>query len=113
MATERKSLSNRVSAFGRMVDSLIDGASVPELVVVTGLNTTTVQRYVNGMRKSGAIHVHMWNPDRRGRDILPVYIMGRGKDAKRRKLSHAERQRRYREKQHYLMMMHALGGEKK
>jgi hypothetical protein len=52
----------------------------------------------------------MWEKDSRGRDLLKVYKLGQGKDAKRRRMTSAERQRKYREKKKHAEMLQVTTG---
>jgi hypothetical protein len=52
----------------------------------------------------------MWEKDSRGRDLLKVYKLGSGKDAKRRKTSSAERQQKYRDKKKHAQMVQVTTG---
>jgi hypothetical protein len=74
------------------------------------LHYVTVLHYCRELHKAGAAHIHMWEKDSRGRDLLKVYKLGEGKDAKRRKMSSAERQQKYRDKKKHAQMVKVTTG---
>lgn len=97
-------------AFAHMVDALLLGGSAKELSEHCGLNIDTTKRYVRMMRKVGCIHVESWQRDARGAESIAVYVMGRGKDAQRNKISATRAQARYREKQRQKEIIAATAG---
>jgi predicted ArsR family transcriptional regulator len=75
---------------------LFDGpCTIAEIADETGLHYMTVQIYLRELRRAEAAHIAAWEKDKQGRDVIKVYAIGPGKDAKRRKLTPAERQRTY------------------
>ena len=85
----------KINAFSqaRMMRMLCDGpCTCMEMAEETGLHYVTVQEYMREMRRAGAAHIAAWEKDSRGRDSIKVYALGPGKDAKRRKMTGAERQ---------------------
>jgi len=95
----------------QLVKLLLDGThTCYELAEATGLNYITVLHYCRELHKAGAAHIHMWEKDSRGRDLLKVYKLGQGKDAKRRSMTAAERQRKYREKKKHAEMVQVTTG---
>lgn len=77
----------------RLVEAMLDGTmSCQELAEHTGLHYVTVLQFTRAMYRAGACHIHAWEKDGRGRDVIKIYKIGRGKDAKRQKLTAAERQ---------------------
>jgi predicted ArsR family transcriptional regulator len=81
-----------------------------ELAEATGLHCVTVQQYMRELRRADAAHISAWEKDSRGRDVIKVYKLGAGKDAKREKLTGAERQARTREKRKAQEMAQVMAG---
>jgi len=83
----------------RLIEALLDGTmSMQELAEHTGLHLVTVQRYTKELHRAGAAFICQWEKDVRGRDAIRIYKLGRGRDAKREKLTAAQRQARSRQK---------------
>lgn len=66
-----------------------------ELAAKTGLHYVTVLQYTRELHRAGAAHICRWERDAKGRPLIKVYKIGRGKDAARGSLSRAERAQRY------------------
>jgi predicted ArsR family transcriptional regulator len=95
----------------QLIKLLLDGThTCYELAEATGLHYVTVLHYCRELHKVGAAHIHMWEKDSRGRDLLKVYKLGQGKDAKRRSMSSAERQQKYRDKKKHAQMVQVTTG---
>jgi predicted ArsR family transcriptional regulator len=95
----------------QLVKLLLDGThTCYELAEATGLHYVTVLHYCRELHKAGAAHIAMWEKDSRGRDLLKVYKLGAGKDAKRSKMSSAERQQKYRDKKKHAQMVQVTTG---
>jgi predicted ArsR family transcriptional regulator len=95
----------------QLIKLLLDGThTCYELAEATGLHYVTVLHYCRELHKAGAAHIHMWEKDSRGRDLLKVYKLGNGKDPKRRKMSSAERQQKYRDKKKHAQMVQVTTG---
>lgn len=62
------------------------------------VHLVTAQSWLRELRKQGAVHIAQWLPDSLGRDATPVYAMGPGEDAPRRRTDRAAIMKRYREK---------------
>lgn len=108
-----KSIS-RVNAlsFAQLVKFLNEGLySCKELASLTGLHYVTVLDHTRAMYKAKAIHICEWETDSRGRAMIKIYKMGEGKDAKRPKLSGAQRSLAYRAKQSQLETLRRLNGQ--
>lgn len=69
-----------------------------ELAEETGLHYVTVLQYTRELHRAGAAHIARWDKDERGRDNLKIYQVGQGKDARRQRLTAAQRQARHRAK---------------
>lgn len=98
-------------AFAQLVRYMLEGTyNCRELAELTGLHYVTVLQYTREMYRAGACHICMWEQDKRGLDMVKVYKLGDGKDAKRRRLTPGERQARYRAKKKALELHHMLIG---
>lgn len=87
------------STYAKVFKMLLqDPATAHEIVEETGLHIVTTQALMRTLKKHSVVHVCAWEADRLGRDVTPVYKLGEGRDKQRRKLSGAERARRYRER---------------
>lgn len=85
--------------------------SCEELAEITGLHYVTVLDFARAMHKVGACHISSWEKDTRGRDVIKIYKLGPGKDAKREKLTGAERQQRTRAKVKELQLAQVMAGK--
>ena len=91
----------KINAFtqAKLIEALLDGVyTCVELAEMTGLHYVTVLQYTRELHRAKAAHICGWEKDTRGRDVIKIYKIGRGKDAKREKLTGAERQARTRTK---------------
>ena len=83
----------------KLIEAMLDGVyNCMELAEMTGLHYVTVLQYTRELHRAKAAHISSWDKDSRGRDVVKIYRIGRGKDAKREKLTAAQRQARTREK---------------
>lgn len=85
--------------------------SCTELAEMTGLHYVTVLEFTRAMHRVGACHISSWEKDTRGRDVIKIYKLGPGKDAKREKLTGAERQERTREKRRAVERAQVMAGK--
>lgn len=93
----------------QVIRMLCEGpCTIREIAEETGLHYMTVQVYLRELYKAGAAHIAAWEKDVRGRDVVKVYALGPGKDAKRRKMSGAERQAVSRARRAERSALHAL-----
>ena len=76
-----------------------------QLAEETGLHYVTVLHYTRELYRVGAAHISSWEKDVRGRDVIKIYKLGPGKDAKREKMTAAERQQRRRDKAKQVTMI--------
>jgi hypothetical protein len=91
----------KINAFtqAKLIEAMLDGVyNCQELADLTGLHYVTVLHYTRELHRAKAVHICQWDKDSRGRDVVKIYRIGRGKDAKREKLTGAQRQARTREK---------------
>lgn len=104
MSTPPKNKGRRIvkiNAFtqAKLIEAMLDGVyNCQELAEITGLHYVTVLHYTRELHRAKAAHICQWEKDTRGRDVIKIYKIGRGKDAKREKLTGAQRQARTREK---------------
>ena len=104
MSTPPKNKGRRIvkiNAFtqAKLIEAMLDGVyNCQELAEITGLHYVTVLHYTRELHRANAAHISGWDKDSRGRDVVKIYRIGRGKDAKREKLTGAQRQARTREK---------------
>lgn len=83
----------------QLIRLLLEGDyTCQELAEETGLHYVTVLQYTRELHRAGAAYIARWEKDSRGRDMLKVYKLGRGRDAQRARLTAAERQARVRSK---------------
>lgn len=104
-------MNKTATAFARLIKELLHGdMSRKELAEESGLYITTVVEYTKAMHREGVVHVCRWEPDARGKHSIPIYKLGKGKDAPRIRMTAAERQAKYRAKIRQLKLMRALTG---
>jgi DNA-binding transcriptional ArsR family regulator len=88
------------AALAKTLKLLLEGpVTAQKISEVTGVHLLTAQEWMRALRKEGVVHVGDWIADRLERDITPVYVLGPGPDKERRRLTTAQRQARYRERQ--------------
>lgn len=101
----------KMNAFtqGVMIKHMLEGVyTCQELAELTGLHYVTVLQYTRELHRAGACHISGWDKDSRGRDIIKIYKIGVGKDAKRDKMTGAERQARCRSKRQHLELVQRM-----
>lgn len=76
-----------------------------DIAEVTGVHIVTAQNLMRTFLRHKIVHVSAWDPDSLGRDVTPVYTLGPGRNAKRRKKTAAERQQRHRDKKRMAAMV--------
>lgn len=85
--------------YAQMCSLMLQGElTCQELADETGLHLVTIYQYTRELHRFGAAHIARYEPDARGRHIIKIYKLGSGKDAKRVKLTQAQRQQRSRDK---------------
>lgn len=108
----RKVVKVNARVYADLIKHLLEGIyNCHELAELTGLHYVTVLDYTRELHKAKAIHIGAWEKDPRGRDAIKIYRMGAGRDAKRQKVSAAERQRRYYSKQRQMRIEKMILGE--
>ena len=69
-----------------LIKLLLEGTyTCQELADETGLHYVTVLHYTRELHRAGAAHIASWEKDLRGRDLVKIYKLGVGRDAKRQK----------------------------
>lgn len=110
MHVRRKIVKVGALSYAQLIKYMIEGIyTCRELAELTGLHYVTVLQYTRELWAAKACHIASWDQDSFGRDALKVYKIGPGRDAKRRKLTGAERQARVRAKQRSLQLLNVLG----
>lgn len=93
----------------QLIKLLLDGVyTCHELAEQTGLHYVTVLQYTRELHLVGAAHICAWDKDIKGRDAIKIYKLGEGKDARRKKMSSAQRQAKSRQKKFKLEMMQRM-----
>lgn len=93
----------------KLIEAMLDGVyTCYELADITGLHYATVLHYARELHRAKAAHIRQWEKDSRGRDAIKIYQIGRGKDAKREKLTDNERKTRWRQKQKAIAMANIM-----
>lgn len=77
----------------QLIKLLLEGQhSCEELAELSGLHYVTVLQYCRELYRVEAAHICRWDKDKRGRDLIKIYRLGVGKDAKRQRMTGAQRQ---------------------
>lgn len=97
MTVTRRVIKINAILQAQLIKLLLEGEySCEELAQETGLHYVTVLQYTRELHRAGAAHIVRYEKDSRDRDSIKVYKLGAGKDAKRAKLTAAQRQQRVR-----------------
>lgn len=92
-----------------LIKLLLEGTyTCKELAEMVGAHYVTVLQYTRELHRAGAAHIAAWEKDLRGRDLVKIYKLGVGRDAKRMKKTQVERQAAYRTKQKQIKIMELL-----
>jgi hypothetical protein len=101
----RKIIKINAITQAQLIKLMLDGMlTCQELAEETGLHYVTVLQYTRELHAVGAAHICWWEKDVLGRDSIKVYKIGKGKDAKRQRMTGAERQARSRSKRYHIEM---------
>jgi transcriptional regulator with XRE-family HTH domain len=93
----------------QLIKLMLEGIyTCEQLAEETGLHVVTVYQYTRELHRFGAAHISSWEKDARGRDIIKVYKLGEGRDARRQRMTAAERQAVSRQKKAHLKMIERL-----
>ena len=63
-----------------------------------GVHYYTAQAWLGTLMDEGTIHIAAWLPDTLGRDSTPVFALGAGENAPRRRKTRAQIMREYRQR---------------
>ena len=108
--TKRQIKINTITQ-AQLIKLLLEGIySCRELAEHSGLHYVTVLQYTRELHRVGAAHISSWEKDDRGRDAIKVYKLGAGKDAKRQRMTQAERQQKQRVKKRMAEVIHMTAG---
>jgi predicted ArsR family transcriptional regulator len=95
----------------KLIRLMLDGdLNCEELAEETGLHYVTVLQYARELHRAGAAFIHHWEKDTRGRDVIKVYKIGQGKDAKRQRMTAGERQARVRKRKQMMTAINMTAG---
>lgn len=97
-------------SYAKFIKCLMGGATYQEIVDATGLHYVTVVRYAKALHAERACFIEAWEKDTMGRDAVRVYRLGKGTDAKRSRMTGAERQARRRQKLAQLDLVRRMAG---
>jgi len=98
-------------SFGKLVAAMLDGTmTIQDLADHTGLHYLTVCQYTRELHRQGASHIATWDKDSRGRDAVVIYQIGVGRDAKRYKMTAADRAARYRARKNAAALLNRMVG---
>lgn len=99
-------------SFAKLVAAMLDGTMTKrELAEHTGLHYLTVCQYTRELHLQGAAHIALWEKDALGRDSMPVFQIGVGRDKKRHKDSQTDRAKKYRAKKNAMAVIQMMVGE--
>ena len=94
-----------------MIKELYEGATKAELEQASGLHHNTIYRWTRMMRAQRIVYVQGWERDSRGCNMIPVYKLGDGFDAKRPPhMTQLERTQAYRRRKKIRQIQAALTG---
>lgn len=97
--------------YARVFASLLHGpACVTELVIETGLERRTLYSLMKCLHKHKVVHIAAWERDSIGRECIPVWAFGIGRDVKRKPKTAAENTRAYRARQQSVASLSTLAG---
>lgn len=81
-----------------------------ELVETTGWHYITAGRFIKALRNQKMVYVCDWLPDSMDRDSIAVYRRGEKKDKARKKLTTAQRTKRWRDNKRKLRQQENMKG---
>lgn len=78
--------------YAKLIKLMLSGTlTCQELADEIGLHYVTVLHYTRELHREGAAHIAEFHADTNGRDMIKVYKIGPGKDAKRSRMTVNER----------------------
>lgn len=106
-----KQIKVNAITYAQLIKYMLEGMhSCQELAELTGLHYVTVLQYTRELYAAGAAHIGAWEKDDRERDVIKIYRLGPGKDAKRERMTQADRASRYRAKKAQLELIQMMAG---
>ena len=107
-----RQLKVNAMSLGILMRALHEGPhSYKELAEITGLHYATIRDWVNALHDQGVVHIAAYERDARDRDSVRLWQYGIDKrDAKKRKLTGAQRQARQREKKESMKVLQMMAG---
>jgi hypothetical protein len=106
-----KQIKVNAMAYGQLIKFMLEGIyTCQELAEMTGLHYVTVLHYTRELHRARACHIVSWEKDGRGRDAVKIYKIGQAKDARRERMTPAERQARLRLKRKAMRLNTLLAG---
>ena len=101
----------KINALASMIKELHEGATTVELENVSGLHVHTIWRWIRVLRAQKIVYVQGWERDARGCNIVRVYKLGDGRDAKRPKpMTSSQKNIAYRRRKKLRQIQAALTG---
>lgn len=96
----------------RLIKLLLEAPhSAKELALETGLHYLTCLDYLRALHKEKAAYIAAYAPDTQGRHSIKQFALGSKPDAKRIRLTQAQRQARVREKKRAIQTLMVLAGK--
>jgi len=93
------------TAYAIALRSLLDGpVTVQDIMHETGLSVATTRSLMRTLKQYRVVHIGSWEQNSQSKWIVPVYVIGAGRDAKRPKMSRAEVNERYKRKKEQLAL---------
>lgn len=98
-------------AYAHLIKAMEDGErSCAELAEATGLHILTVYHYTKALHQVGMCHIAERRTDNRGRALIRIYKLGRGKDAPRVVRTPSQRAKQYRGRLEQMRVQNAICG---
>jgi predicted ArsR family transcriptional regulator len=95
----------------KTMKALLDGpVTSHEIAELTGIHVRTAQEWLRALKLEECVHIGAWVPDSLGRDSIPVYHLGKGKDKKRHTMGRGEAARNYRARKKQLQLQSLITG---
>lgn len=110
--SRRRVVKVNALSYALLIKLMLDGTyTCRELAEETGLHVTTVYDYTRALHSASAAHICTWEKDTRGRDSMPVFMLGAGRDKRRHTDTAAQRQAKARAKRKALEMQQVMSGQ--
>jgi biotin operon repressor len=70
--------------FAMAIEELMTGPTTAQTIAdITGMGQVTVWHLIRALRKRGVVHIDSYEADTNGRQMVRVFALGHGEDAKR------------------------------